>query len=336
MTTGMSDIRQRVMDLTRTNTILEELLKERTEELRLAKDTGDEAIRKLRQTQAQLVQSEKMASVGQLAAGIAHEINNPTGFVSSNLKTLEEYVKDIKSILIEYDEILNICGRISDEEMLKSVKKIEDDKKAMNISFLLDDIDLIISETQDGMKRIGKIVKDLKEFSHAGSDKPEYADINKGLEITLNIVWNELKYKAEIVSSYGDIPRVLCYPQQLNQVFMNLFINAAQAMEEKGIISVRTFTDNNSVVVEISDTGIGIPPGNLSRIFEPFFTTKPVGRGTGLGLSVAYAIIKKHGGYINTSSQVSKGSCFSVVIPVEYEELKKSLSGLAEGGNQGK
>ena len=183
--------------------------------------------------------------------------------------------------------------------------------------FLLHDIAQIFKETQDGMRRISKIVRDMKEFSHAGSDKPEYTDVNKGLESTLNIVWNEIKYKAEVKTLYGDIPQVLCYSQQLNQVFMNILVNAAHAIEGKGVITLRTFSENGNVVIEISDTGKGISPEHLSRIFEPFFTTKPVGMGTGLGLSVAYAIIKKHNGEITVDSKVGAGTRFQVCIPVE-------------------
>ncbi len=155
----------------------------------------------------------------------------------------------------------------------------------------------------------------------------EYADINKGLESTLNIVWNEIKYKAEVKTIYGDIPHVLCYSQQLNQVFMNILVNAAHAIDGKGSITLRTFCENDNVVIEISDTGKGIQPEHLSRIFEPFFTTKPVGKGTGLGLSVAYAIIRKHNGEITVDSRVGAGTCFRVSLPVESEQFINMIKG---------
>ena len=313
----MRDIYQLITELSQLNEDLEERVKNRTDELRVARDASEEALKKLQQTQAQLVQNDKMASVGQLSAGIAHEINNPTGFVLSNLKTLEEYINDIRCLITEYDTLLQRCVGISDEDVSCIVKNIEEFKQKIDVVFLLHDIAQIFKETQDGMRRISKIVRDMKEFSHAGSDKPEYTDVNKGLESTLNIVWNEIKYKSEVKTLYGDIPQVLCYPQQLNQVFMNILVNAAHAIEGRGVITLRTFSENGNVVIEISDTGKGISPEHLSRIFEPFFTTKPVGMGTGLGLSVAYAIIKKHNGEITVDSKVGAGTRFQVCIPVE-------------------
>jgi len=313
----MRDIYQLITELSQLNEDLEERVKNRTDELRVARDASEEALKKLQQTQAQLVQNDKMASVGQLSAGIAHEINNPTGFVLSNLKTLEEYINDIRCLITEYDTLLQRCVGISDEDVSCIVKNIEKFKEKIDVVFLLHDIAQIFKETQDGMRRISKIVRDMKEFSHAGSDKPEYTDVNKGLESTLNIVWNEIKYKSEVKTLYGDIPQVLCYPQQLNQVFMNILVNAAHAIEGRGVITLRTFSENGNVVIEISDTGKGISPEHLSRIFEPFFTTKPVGMGTGLGLSVAYAIIKKHNGEITVDSKVGAGTRFQVCIPVE-------------------
>ena len=313
----MRDIYQLITELSQLNEDLEERVKNRTDELRVARDASEEALKKLQQAQAQLVQNDKMASVGQLSAGIAHEINNPTGFVLSNLKTLEEYINDIRCLITEYDTLLQKCIGISDEDVSCIVKNIEEFKQKIDVVFLLHDIAQIFKETQDGMRRISKIVRDMKEFSHAGSDKPEYTDVNKGLESTLNIVWNEIKYKSEVKTLYGDIPQVLCYPQQLNQVFMNILVNAAHAIEGRGVITLRTFSENGNVVIEISDTGKGISPEHLSRIFEPFFTTKPVGMGTGLGLSVAYAIIKKHNGEITVDSKVGAGTRFQVCIPVE-------------------
>lgn len=319
----MRGVHHLIDDLVRTNMELEKHANRRTEELRIAKEASEEALKELRHIQTQLVQSEKMASIGQLAAGIAHEINNPTGFVSSNLKSLEEYIKDIKFLLAGYHDVVSRCERVTDEGLLDAVRKVEKHKAAMDIPFLLSDVDELISEAQDGMKRIAKIVKDLRGFSHAGSDKPEYTDINKGVESTLNIVWNEIKYKADVKTEYGDIPQVLCYPQQLNQVFMNFLVNAAQAIKERGEIKIRTFTARDHVIVEVSDTGEGIPPENLSRIFEPFFTTKPVGKGTGLGLSMVYSIVQKHGGFVKVESKVGEGSCFRVFIPIEYSQLKE-------------
>jgi len=174
----------------------------------------------------------------------------------------------------------------------------------------------LISDCKEGTERIKKIVIDLKDFAHPGEDKIQSTDINDGIETTLNVVWNELKYKATVNKEFGKLPMENCYPQQLNQVFMNLFVNAAQAIEKQGEISIATNADDGFVEIKIGDTGSGIDKENLSRIFDPFFTTKDVGKGTGLGLNVAYNIIKKHNGTIDVKSQVEKGTVFKIRIPV--------------------
>ena len=228
-----------------------------------------------KQTTARLLQSEKMASIGQLAAGVAHEINNPTGFVSSNLKTLAGYLKDIQALLQQYEGLVTALQE--DKEpgaMLASgrtqVERILSFRKEVDIDYILGDISNLIKESQEGTERIRKIVIDLKNFAHPGDDKLKPADINKNLDSTLNVVWNELKYKATVKREYGNIPEVQCYPQQLNQVFVNLLVNAAQAIKEKGEICIRTQTHNGHVEVQISDTGVGILPENLPKIFDPF------------------------------------------------------------------
>ncbi|MBT8359113.1 MAG: response regulator [Desulfobacterales bacterium] len=270
---------------------------------------------------AQLLQSEKMASIGQLAAGVAHEINNPTGFVSSNLKTLTDYLNDLNNLINHYRKLVadlqdtqpeNLSSSI--EKQLKQIASLEDEA---DIDFILEDIMDLISDCKEGAVRIKKIVLDLKDFAHPGEDKIQSADINDGIETTLSVVWNELKYKATVNKELGKLPMVKCYPQQLNQVFMNLFVNGAQAIEKKGEINISTHADNGFVEIKIGDTGSGIDQKNLDRIFDPFFTTKDVGKGTGLGLNVAYNIIKKHRGTIEVKSQLGKGTVFKIRIPVE-------------------
>jgi len=269
---------------------------------------------------AQLLQSEKMVSIGQLAAGVAHEINNPTGFVSSNLKTLTDYQNDINNLIKHYRKLFADLKKTNREHLSSSIEKqleqitsLEDEA---DIDFILEDIMDLISDCKEGSARIKKIVIDLKDFAHPGEDEIQSADINDGIETTLNVVWNELKYKATVNKELGNLPMVKCYPQQLNQVFMNLFVNAAQAIEKQGDISIATKADNGFVEIKIGDTGSGIDKENLSRIFDPFFTTKDVGKGTGLGLNVAYNIIKKHNGTIDVKSQVGKGTVFKIRIPV--------------------
>ncbi|MBT8373858.1 MAG: response regulator [Deltaproteobacteria bacterium] len=270
---------------------------------------------------AQLLQSEKMASIGQLAAGVAHEINNPTGFVSSNLKTLTDYLNDLNNLINHYRKLVadlqdtqpeNLSSSI--EKQLKQIASLEDEA---DIDFILEDIMDLISDCKEGAVRIKKIVLDLKDFAHPGEDKIQSSDINDGIETTLSVVWNELKYKATVNKELGKLPMVKCYPQQLNQVFMNLFVNGAQAIEKKGEINISTHADNGFVEIKIGDTGSGIDQKNLDRIFDPFFTTKDVGKGTGLGLNVAYNIIKKHRGTIEVKSQLGKGTVFKIRIPVE-------------------
>jgi PAS domain S-box-containing protein len=288
-------------------------LEKRTHELEAEKRRLKEAYVKLNQMQNQLLQSEKLASLGQLAAGVAHELNNPIGFVNSNLGTLAEYVKDIKKLMANYEKM----ERMVKEN--KSVEKLLQDtgefKEQMNLNFILEDFDKVISESQEGTQRVKTIVQDLKEFSHVDKGKLELADINKGIESTLHIVWNELKYKADVIKEYGDIPQIECLPQQLNQVFMNLLVNAAQAIPTHGEIRIVTRREGNNAIVEISDTGAGIPKENIDRIFEPFFTTKEANKGTGLGLSVAYGIIQKHNGEIEVESEINKGTTFRVILP---------------------
>lgn len=270
----------------------------------------------------QLFHSEKMASIGQLAAGVAHEINNPTGFISSNLKTLTDYQGDIKGILLQYRSLMAELSDLAAKNKLPSsiasqLVRITDLEEDADIDFILDDIMDLIGDCQEGSDRIKKIVIDLKDFAHPGEEKKQLANINEGIESTLNVINNELKYKTTLKKEYGELPLVMCYPQKLNQVFMNLFINASHAIDEHGGISIITQADNEFVKIIISDTGCGIPLDLVSRIFDPFFTTKEVGKGTGLGLNIAFNIIRQHDGTINVESEVGKGTSFIINLPVK-------------------
>ncbi len=280
-----------------------------------------DTLKELKGTQSQMVQAEKMSSIGQLAAGVAHEINNPVGFVSSNLKTLTDYQQNIGLILTEYRQfIYKVSGAkdsVPDMAAIENLSaRIQEKESDLDIAYILEDIPGLISESREGLDRIKKIVLDLKDFSHPGEDVLKLADINRNLESTLNIVWNELKYKAAILKDFGELPQVKCYPQQLNQVFMNLLVNAAQAIETQGEIHIITRQIGDHVEIIVSDSGQGIAAENLSRIFDPFFTTKEVGKGTGLGLNVTYNIVKKHHGAIDVKSEPGKGSTFTIRIPV--------------------
>ncbi|MCQ8180756.1 response regulator [Methylomonas sp. SURF-1] len=259
----------------------------------------------------QLLQSEKLAAIGQLAAGIAHEINNPVGFVNSNLNTLSSYLADLFCILDAYSGAL-AAGAIAEPPRNELQTLLE--KKQM--AYLREDIPQLIAESREGLARVRAIVQDLKDFAHAGTDTLELSDLHKGLDSTLNIICNELKYHCKIVKEYGEIPQIYCLPSQLNQVFMNLLINAGQAIETQGVITVRTGCRENEIWVEIGDNGKGIAPEHISRLFEPFFTTKPVGKGTGLGLSISRNIVAKHGGRIEVESEPGQGSRFRVCLPI--------------------
>jgi two-component system NtrC family sensor kinase len=278
--------------------------------------------RMIKEAQAHLMQQEKMASIGHLAAGVAHEINNPMGFINSNLNSLKDYMKDIVSLIQEYrsliskskDAVFKKEDRISFFDELKRINELE---KEVDIAFILQDTPNLIEESLEGATRIKKIVVDLKDFSHPGKEELKHTDINENLNFTLNVVQNEIKYKATVTKNYGELPLVKCYTQQISQVFMNILVNAAQAIEEKGDIKVETRLKNGFVEIIISDTGVGIPTDILSKIFDPFFTTKEVGKGSGLGLNVAYNIMKKHNGTIDVKSSVGKGTTFIARLPVD-------------------
>lgn len=275
----------------------------------------------LGRTQGQLLHSEKMAAIGQLAAGVAHEINNPIGFIASNVGILGDYMEDLKGLITLYEKgCKEICA--DNEGLSVFYTDIVAYKEEIDYRFIMGDTEKIVDETREGTERVVKIIEDLKNFSHVDQAEKKHMDINLGIETTLSIVNNELKYKATVVKEYGDIPLVECFPQQINQVFMNLLVNASQAIEEQGEIRVKTSIEGGEVVVRISDTGNGIAPEVMNRIFDPFFTTKPVGKGTGLGLSISYEIIKKHGGHIGVESEVGKGTTFSVELPATKRRIE--------------
>ncbi len=268
--------------------------------------------KRLEEAHNQLLQSEKMASIGQLAAGVAHELNNPIGFVRSNLSTLDNYISDLMSILEAYESAAS-----AGEAPALTQQTVVRLKEACDFDFIRQDIGPLMLESRDGLMRVRKIVQDLKSFSHVSEQEWSWADLHAGLDTTLNIVRNELKYKCTIVKDYGELPEVYCIISQLNQVFMNLLVNAGQAIESQGTVTIRTARcGHDEVMVEISDTGKGIAPEHLTRIFDPFFTTKPVGSGTGLGLSLSYGIVQRHHGRIEVDSTPGQGACFRVILPV--------------------
>ncbi|GAB4217515.1 MAG: hypothetical protein Fur007_19740 [Rhodoferax sp.] len=326
---SVQDITRQTLDaqaLRESRDRLEARVQERTAELQTLnaelqsdKQRMQQLIADLKAAQSQLMQSERMASIGQLAAGVAHEINNPVGFVNSNLSTLQGYVASLLRLLDAYQAHSGALPEAAQAELTAL-------RGELDFDFVRDDVQQLVVESLDGIQRVTRIVQDLKSFSHVDESAQQWADLEAGLESTLRVVWNELKYKAEVVRDFQHPPQVLCYPFQLNQVFMNLLVNAAQAIDTKGRITVGTGFDAQQVWVRVADTGRGIAPEHLAKIFDPFFTTKPVGKGTGLGLSLAYGIVQKHGGHIAVESQLGQGTTFTVFLP------RKAAPEVATGG----
>ncbi|NQT19957.1 MAG: hypothetical protein HQ592_09645 [Planctomycetes bacterium] len=299
---------------------LEHEAEERTRSLEAARAQAEKNYRDLQTAQSQLLQSEKLASIGQLAAGVAHEINNPIGFIYSNMNTLCDYIADFKEFAERCSQAHNFLLTDQIDKATDLLRKLGNWCAEVGMDYMLEDIQSLVDETIDGAERVKKIVMDLRSFSRAEENQKTTSDINKGLESTINLCWNELKYHCEIVKELGDIPDLICYPMKLNQVFMNLIVNAAQAIEDKGTVTIRTWHENNNIYVQVSDTGCGIPKESQDKIFDPFFTTKPVGKGTGLGLSIAGSIIAEHNGEITIDSEIGKGTTFRVRLPVTGEE----------------
>ena len=303
------------------------LLKERAGQERAQRQIRETLLKKshaltraneqLKENQAKLVHSEKMAGLGQLAAGVAHEINNPVGFVMSNLGTLTDYANTFKQLIARYQTFVEAVREGKTNEGQSTLEEIEAICEEEDLDYILEDVDELLSESVEGTKRVKEIVEGLRSFARLDEADVKEADINEGIASTLKLVWNELKYKCEVHQRLGDLPLIRCYPGQLNQVFMNLLVNAAQAIPERGEIWVETEATDTDVVIRISDTGIGIPTRNIPKLFDPFFTTKTVGAGTGLGLAISHGLIQKHNGTIEVESEEGKGTPFIIRLPIE-------------------
>lgn len=307
--------------LTRLNEHLEQRVAERTSELQQLNEelaTGRQALevayKELQAKQATILQQDKMACIGQLAAGVAHDINNPIGFVAGNLEVLQNFWNKVVSYT---NELAGLLEQRCDNEDVAALAAARSKHK---IDYLMTELPEVMSECFEGVERVNRIVLNLKGFSRIDEAEAEAVDINQCLDSTIGIVRNEIRYKADIKKDYGKLPLLYCYPQQLNQVFMNLLINAAQSIERWGEIVITTRADADNLSVSIRDSGSGIPPGDLQRIFEPFYTTKEVGVGTGLGLSIVAEIIKKHRGEISVSSQLQQGTEFTICLPLQQTD----------------
>lgn len=293
------------------NETLEERVTQRTEEL-------SKAYVELKQSQAQLIQSEKMASLGQMVAGVAHEINTPLAYCHSNIEVVREQLPEIMMLLKEFGKTPNLFNALGAEQkfLREQLSATQNLIIALEEEGILEEMVVLLDGSLSGLDQISDMVKSLKDFSRLDQRKVENSDLNKNLDSVLVIANNVLKGKVEIIKNYGDIPLISCSPSQLNQVFLNLIVNAAQAIEDHGTITLETFAEDHVVHVVVEDNGKGIPGDVLPRIFDPFFTTKEIGKGTGLGLSIAYKIVQQHGGHIKVKSEVNKGTQFTVSIPI--------------------
>jgi len=270
----------------------------------------EKAHEELKASQLKILQQEKMASIGQLAAGVAHELNNPMSFISSNLSTLEKYINRlIQFIRVQSEAVASL-------QDAAVVRRVDEKRAEVKLDYMVEDVRGLLKESLEGAQRVKKIVYELNSFSRMDEEEYKKADIHECIESAITIVWNELKYKSKLEKHYGDLPATMCYPRQMNQVFVNLLINAVNAIVDKGTITIKTWYEDHAIRIDVSDTGAGIPRENLIRIFEPFFTTKAVGKGTGLGLSITYEIIQRHRGEITVASEEGRGTTFSIKIPV--------------------
>lgn len=306
MAASLEERSQALMELNRD---LERKVAQRTQAVEERSREVKHALQELKETQVQLIQSEKMASLGQLVAGIAHEIKNPLNFIYGNTDFLKKYIGQLK-LLIRFLE-----ARGPDQPLDR--EKLDDFKEEINYEFIVDDLDTLIRNFEEGAERIHAIISDLRTFSRLDADQLRSVDIREPIDLALNLLRNEYRDRIRIHRDYGQLPKVACDPGKISQVMMNLVVNACQSIEGEGDIWIRTFSRNGSAVIEVDDTGSGIEPEHLSKVFEPFFTTKPVGKGTGLGLSISYGIIQQHRGRIHVQSEKGKGTLFTVELPIQ-------------------
>ncbi len=297
-------------------TSLEQKVQERTVQLSSKNEELNKAYDELKDAQALLVHNEKMRSLGELVAGVAHELNNPINFIYGNMTHLNEYTENLMEIISKYEEFES---KLDDEDL----KEIEDFKEEVEYDFIKEDVSDLIKSCIEGADRSKNIVLELKNFSRLDQGVVKEIDINESIDSTLSILNNKYKNKINLIKEYGKLPKVTCYAGQINQVFMNILDNAAQAIKNTGDVYIRTRIEENNAVIEIEDTGSGIDTETLPKIFDPFFTTKEVGSGTGLGLSVSYKIVKSHNGSIDVESEVGKGTKFTVKIPLEFQEQQE-------------
>lgn len=303
----------------------ETLLELRSRELEKANETLTNAYEKMRDQQAQLVQQEKLASIGLLAAGIAHEINNPIGFVKSNLHVLSDYFDLLHTLLIPFQAAAYRVNTDPDgtdyrKELTGLVRLAQENDLAFIIQDSLDSI----KESLTGTERVQDIVVNLRDYTRSDSDKRVLCNINEIIDSTLKVLWSEIKYKITIAKEYGELPELYAYAGQLNQVFINIIMNAVQAMPADETLKIVTRQEGDSIRIDFIDHGHGIAEQNLSKLFDPFFTTKDVGQGTGLGLYISYGIMQKHLGTIAARNNEDKGATFTITLPIDIRNKARA------------
>lgn len=303
-------------------------LKEAEDKLMASNEQLSQALVELQEHKNRVVQSEKLASIGQLAAGVAHEINNPVGYVTSNLGTISEYAVTMKELLEVYADLdqLPVEESVDRTQLQKRVNNIREEE---DLDFILDDLGSVLKESMEGVHRVAEIVQNLKSFAREDSNEKSSHNVNEGIEAVTKVIWNELKYRCEVEHHLNPIPEVEGHGGQINQVVMNMMVNASQAMpEEGGLLKVGTSLVNNEVEIKISDNGSGMTEDTLNKVFDPFFTTKDVGVGTGLGLSIGHGIIEDHGGRIEVESEVGRGTTFRIYLPTVTAPEQDSIAEL--------
>ncbi len=270
----------------------------------------------LKAQEATIVHQEKLASIGQLSAGIVHEINNPAGFIKSNLSSLQKYSQTLIGLSAFYKNIIDDMAELAPDAYAVHQQAIAAFEKESDLDFILEDFEQLIHESLEGAQRISEIIQGLKIFSRIDDDKKERLYVNECIQSMIKIVRNEVKYKADLRLQLGEIPQTMGYPGSLSQVFLNLVVNASQAMTEFGAIIVRSYCEDQHIIVEVEDNGSGMDAATQAKIFDAFYTTKAAGVGTGLGLSISMSIVEKHGGTLTVRSELGQGTCFTVTLPV--------------------
>ncbi|MCW8397876.1 MASE1 domain-containing protein [Legionella sp. PATHC038] len=308
----ITERRRAQSELLQANIELESRVEQRTQDLNEKNIQLNHALDTLKQAETQLIQAEKMSSLGVLTAGIAHEINNPVNFISANIGPLKNDIAEIMQLLNKYAEIT------PDTSIKDKLMEISKYKKEIDLPFTLQETHNLLNGIEEGARRTANIVKDLRTFSRLDEGALKRINIHANIDSTLTLLNNSFRDRITIKKNYGDIPQIECFPGKINQVFMNILINAAHAIPDQGEITITTSKENEHVLIRIRDTGTGMSKETMARIFEPFFTTKPVGQGTGLGLSISYSIVQEHHGAISIHSDPGKGSEFFITLPIKH------------------